>query len=159
MRRADEAGDQCRRAEHVGVHHEDRPGERSARRPEGENRSFAVARVGEDTDTEARGRRIEGGAHRFRPEAHDDRHIIHPGRRERVEQAAEQALSADLDEAFWPSAGPAVQAFANASGEQDRRHAPSTAASASRKLTKSASVKCPMFATRKMSCASRPWPS
>src|SRR5262249_12530966 len=71
VRGADQAGDECRGTEHVGVHHEDRPVEGVPRRPQREDRALAVAGVGDDTEAKPGRRRVGGGTGRGLPEPPD----------------------------------------------------------------------------------------
>jgi NAD(P)-dependent dehydrogenase (short-subunit alcohol dehydrogenase family) len=67
--------------------------------------------------------------------------------------------AADLDQALRPAARHRVQPLSDARREDDRRHALRISPSADRNASKSSDRRCPMFATRKTSRASRPCPS
>ena len=97
------------------------------------------------------------GLENFRLMAED--RFLHAGRRDSLEQPLEEASSAHLDQTLRPSPRMAEQALADPRGEEHGRHPASTAPSASRKRVKSAAVRCPMLATRKISRARRPCPS
>src|SRR5581483_6349545 len=151
VRGADESREHGRPAEDVGVHDERGAVEELARGPEREDRAFVEARVEEPAKAQARRAGADRGADGIGTEAGDDRRLAHTDRGEALEQADEERLAADRHETLRPAAGRREKAFADARGEQDRRHRPSTVARASRKRSKSARASAPMFATRKIS--------
>ena len=149
------------RAEHVGIHDQHGTIERVARRPQGEDRAFPEPRVGEATNGDAVDRTGERGAHLLGSEARDHHRLAHPGIREALQQPAQQALAADLDQALGSAARGVQQALADPGGEDDGRHPapPSTSPSATRNPSRSARRSAPMFATRNASFANHPCPS
>src|SRR5207245_2284061 len=93
-----------------------------ARRPEREDGALAVARVDDAPHPDAADRRADGGLHRVGAEAGDHDRVAHPGLAEIVDQAHEEALAADLDQALRAAAGGGEEPLADARGEDDRRH-------------------------------------
>src|SRR5207249_10849642 len=101
----------------------------------------------------------DGGAHRVGAKARAHAGAAHTRGRAPLDQAHEEALPADLDEALRAAARGGEEPLPDAGGKDDRGHRPRTSSSAPRKRSKSAVRRCPMLATRKMSRWSRPCPS
>src|SRR5262249_3007407 len=162
VRRADEASEHVRRAEHVGVHDEHSAVERLPRRPQREDGALAEAHVRHTAHGDAGDARRQRCAHAIVAEAGDHDRVAHTGSGEAVEEPMEQAASGDLDETLRPAARRAEEALADSRGKDDGGHdpgAPSTSLRAYRKRVKSPRPRAPMFATRKASLANAPWPS
>src|SRR5262249_10141362 len=137
----------------------DRSIEHLACGPEREDGTFAVAGIGEPADADLPRPIPDRGAKRLLAEAGDDDGVVDARAPETLEQPHDEALPPDLDETLRTPARHGEQALADAGGQEDGGHDPSTAPSASRKRSKSTGARCPMFATRKISAASRPCPS
>ena len=72
----------------------------------------------------------------------------------------QEGLPADLDEALRAMLRDLPQAFADPGRKDDGFHAvPQIRSNASRNPTNCASVRAPMFATRKILLSSWPWPA
>ena len=161
MRRAHQPRQHRGRAEDVGVHDQHVAVERVTRRPQGQDRPFPEARVGDTAHGDAVDRAGERVAHLRVAEARHHDRVAHAGLREPLQQAAQQARAADLDEALRPAAGRVQQTLADAGGEDDGGHRalPSAVPSALRKPSRSEGRSAPMLATRNASFANQPWPS
>ena len=161
MQRAHQPRQHRGRAEDVGVHDQHVAVERVTRRPQREDRPFAEARVGDTADGDAVDWTGECGAHLGIAETRHHDRVTHAGLREALQQPAQQARAADLDEALRPTAGRVQQALADAGGENDGGHRalPRTAPSALRKPSRSEGRSAPMLATRNASFANQPCPS
>src|SRR5207247_8403494 len=132
------------------VHHQDRAVEQLARRPQREDRALAETRVGEAAHADAVRPGADGRAHRVLAEADHDGGLAHARGGEALEEAHEEALPPDLDQALRPPVREAEEALADGGGEEDRGHALRISASAARSRYKYARAGCTQYATRKI---------
>src|SRR5262245_47772181 len=146
--------------EHVCIHDDRVVIQRRARNPERGNAAAMELLVHKEIHTRTTIVRCHSRTDHFLPVAHNHVGAVNADAPKRRQVAVQERLPADLDEALRTMLRDLPQTLSDPGCEDDGFHAvPQIRSNTSRNPINCASVRAPMFATRKILLWSWPWPA